>query len=93
MAKYKKNARVRLALGSEVVMMGFSPDSIGTVVRRALTGATDFTHYTWGYVKPAVADQSPSVKSVGITGQLTGSRADLIVADDIEVLNNAFTQK
>lgn len=43
-------------------------------------------------VRPAVADQSPSVKSVGITGQLTGSRADLIVADDIEVLNNAFTQ-
>ena len=43
-------------------------------------------------VNPAVADQSPSVKSVGITGQLTGSRADLIVADDIEVLNNAFTQ-
>ncbi len=43
-------------------------------------------------VGPAVADQSPSVKSVGITGQITGSRADLIVADDIEVLNNAFTQ-
>lgn len=43
-------------------------------------------------VGPAIADQSPSVKSVGITGQLTGSRADLIVADDIEVLNNAFTQ-
>lgn len=43
-------------------------------------------------VGPAIADQSPSVKSVGITGQITGSRADLIVADDIEVLNNAFTQ-
>jgi len=43
-------------------------------------------------VKPAKADQSASVKSVGITGQLTGSRADLIIADDIEVLNNAFTQ-
>lgn len=43
-------------------------------------------------VGPAIADQSPSVKSVGITGQLTGSRADLIVADDIEVLNNAYTQ-
>lgn len=43
-------------------------------------------------VRPAVADQSPSVKSVGITGQLTGSRADLIIADDIEVLNNVFTQ-
>lgn len=43
-------------------------------------------------VGPATASQSPSVKSVGITGQLTGSRADVIVADDIEVLNNAFTQ-
>lgn len=43
-------------------------------------------------VGPAIADQSPSVKSVGITGQITGSRADMIVADDIEVLNNAFTQ-
>jgi hypothetical protein len=38
--------------------------------------------------KPA---QSPSVKSVGIGGQLTGSRADLIVADDIEVPNNSAT--
>jgi hypothetical protein len=42
-------------------------------------------------VGPAVADQSPSVKSVGITGQLTGSRADEIIADDVEVLNNAAT--
>ena len=42
-------------------------------------------------VGPAVADQSPSVKSVGITGQLTGSRADIIIADDVEVLNNAAT--
>ena len=43
-------------------------------------------------VGPAMASQSASVKSVGITGQLTGSRADLIIADDIEVLNNAYTQ-
>ena len=35
-------------------------------------------------VGPAAASHSPSVKSVGITGQLAGSRADLIVADDIE---------
>ena len=42
-------------------------------------------------VGPAIADQSPSVKSVGITGQLTGSRADEIIADDVEVLNNAAT--
>ena len=42
-------------------------------------------------VGPATADQSPSVKSVGITGQLTGTRADIIIADDVEVLNNAAT--
>lgn len=43
-------------------------------------------------VGPAKPDQSPSVKSVGITGQLTGSRADVIVADDIEVPHNSDTQ-
>lgn len=43
-------------------------------------------------VGPARADQSPSVKSVGITGQLTGSRADVIIADDIEVTGNSATQ-
>ncbi len=43
-------------------------------------------------VGPARASHSPSVKSVGITGQLTGSRADVIVADDIESLNNSMTQ-
>ena len=43
-------------------------------------------------VAPAKASHSPSVKSVGITGQLAGSRADIIVADDIEVPNNSATQ-
>lgn len=33
----------------------------------------------------------PSVKSVGITSQLTGSRADVIIADDIEIPNNSGT--
>jgi hypothetical protein len=36
--------------------------------------------------------QAPSVKSVGITGQLTGSRADLLVLDDIEVPGNSMTE-
>lgn len=36
--------------------------------------------------------QAPSVKSVGITGQLTGSRADLIIADDVEVPSNSMTE-
>ena len=43
-------------------------------------------------VGQALADHSPSVKSVGITGQLTGSRADIIVADDIETPGNSATQ-
>ena len=43
-------------------------------------------------VGPAMASHAPSVKSVGITGQLAGSRADLIVADDVEVPNNSMTQ-
>lgn len=40
----------------------------------------------------AVPDISPSVKSVGITGQITGTRADLLIADDVEVPNNSGTQ-
>ena len=43
-------------------------------------------------VAPATASHAPSVKSMGITGQLTGSRADLIIADDVESANNSQTQ-
>ena len=43
-------------------------------------------------VGTAVPDISPSIKSVGISGQLTGSRADLLIADDVEVANNSGTQ-
>lgn len=40
----------------------------------------------------AKADISPSVKSVGITGQITGTRGDLIISDDVEVPKNSGTQ-
>tara|TARA_R110001592_G_scaffold358828_2_gene664264 strand:- start:542 stop:2173 length:1632 start_codon:yes stop_codon:yes gene_type:complete len=43
-------------------------------------------------VAPATASHAPSVKSMGITGQLTGSRADIIIADDVESANNSQTQ-
>ena len=43
-------------------------------------------------VAPALASHQPSVKSLGITSQLTGSRADLIIADDIETSGNTQTQ-
>jgi hypothetical protein len=42
-----------------------------------------------GDIAPAHA---PSVKSAGITGQITGSRADLIIADDVEVIDNSATE-
>lgn len=40
------------ALPDGVVMMGFSPESIGTVVRRALTSAQGFLDYEWQYLAP-----------------------------------------
>lgn len=42
-------------------------------------------------VGPSVPSKDPSVKSLGIFGQLTGSRADLIIADDVETPNTAGT--
>lgn len=47
------------------------------------------TQYDVGVATP---DPSPSVKAVGITGQLTGTRSDLIIGDDIEVTQNSDTQ-
>lgn len=44
---------VRSALPDDVVMMGFSPEAIGTVVRRALTGAQSFLDFEWEYLAPA----------------------------------------
>lgn len=44
-------------------------------------------HYTLKGV-----DKSPSVACIGITGNLAGKRADLLVADDIESKKNSQTQ-
>ena len=43
-------------------------------------------------VGPAPASHAPSVVSKGITSQITGARADLIIADDVESLTNSATQ-
>lgn len=43
-------------------------------------------------VGPSDPHQAPSVRSVGITGQLTGGRATIIIADDVEVPKNSLTQ-
>lgn len=42
-------------------------------------------------VGPSEPHQAPSVRSVGISGQLTGGRASIIVADDVESPKNALT--
>jgi hypothetical protein len=42
-------------------------------------------------VGPAPAAHAPSVRSVGVMGQMTGGRADEIIADDVEVPNNSDT--
>lgn len=48
----------------------------------------------WSFdVNGASISQSPSVKAAGITGQITGSRATFIVADDIEVTDNSRTEE
>lgn len=42
-------------------------------------------------VGPAEPDQTPSVFARGIDSQLTGGRADIIISDDVEVMNNSTT--
>lgn len=43
-------------------------------------------------VGPARPAQAPSVRAVGVTGQMTGGRASKVVFDDIEVPNNSLTE-
>lgn len=43
-------------------------------------------------VGPANASVTPSVSCVGITGQLTGGRATIVVSDDVEVPKNSYTE-
>jgi hypothetical protein len=43
-------------------------------------------------VGPASPSQTPSVRAGGIFSQITGSRADLIIPDDVEVPNNSESQ-
>ena len=43
-------------------------------------------------VGPAVVEQSPSVRSMGIMGSLTGQRCSCAILDDIEILSNSITQ-
>lgn len=77
-------------------------DSFSTFTKRLITEIPELAHLKPGKddrdsnimfdVGPAQASHSPSVKSVGVTGQMTGSRANYIIADDVETPSNALTQ-
>jgi len=43
-------------------------------------------------VAPARNAHAPSVLAAGISGQITGTRADIIIADDVEIPNNSATE-
>lgn len=43
-------------------------------------------------VGPARPNKQASVVALGITGQLAGNRADLVIPDDVEIPNNSLTQ-
>lgn len=47
-------------------------------------------HFDVHYTLKGV-DKSPSVACIGITGNLQGKRADLLIADDIESMKNSLT--
>lgn len=76
-------------------------DTFSTFVKQIINGMPLCEHLIAGPgqrnsnvlfdVGPARPSRDPSVKSVGITGQLTGSRADIIIPDDIEVPKNSYT--
>ena len=42
-------------------------------------------------VGPATPHQSPSMRGAGISGQMAGSRADVIIPDDVEIPSNSMT--
>lgn len=44
-------------------------------------------------VAPCKVEQAPSVRAVGITGRITGSRADIILFDDVESIENSTSHK
>lgn len=54
---------------------------------------TDEQRNTVSYfdVYGAAPAEAPSVRAAGITGQITGARASLIIADDVEIPKNALT--
>lgn len=98
----KPSTRVLIVSGGET-----QASEVATLVVRLITtwdifeylrpdrSAGDRTSITDGfdvhYALRGVIDKSPSVACVGITAQLQGKRADLLIPDDIETTKNGLT--
>ena len=61
-------AAVRAALDESVVLIGVTPEAIGTVVRRAVTGARDWRAYDWTILHPGPL---PALEHVALDQVLT----------------------
>lgn len=99
----KPSTRVLIVSGGET-----QASEVATLIVRLITtweifeylrpdrAAGDRTSITDGfdvhYALRGVIDKSPSVACVGITAQLQGKRADLLIPDDIETTKNGLTQ-
>lgn len=99
----KPSTRVLIVSGGET-----QASEVATLVVKLITmwdifeylrpdrSAGDRTSITDGfdvhYALRGVIDKSPSVACVGITAQLQGKRADLLIPDDIETTKNGLTQ-
>jgi len=58
------------------------------VLRPGPKDKSSAVHFDFGPARPS---KDASLKSVGITGQITSSRADLIIVDDVEIPKNSYT--
>jgi hypothetical protein len=67
-----------------------SGDAVPWASLKAKSGQRDSTMLF--DVGPAMPSKDPSLIALGINGQLAGSRADLLLFDDVEVPNNSETE-
>lgn len=72
-----------------------------SLVKQLITGMPILNHLSPGKgqrdsvlsfdVGPATPAKDPSLNVAGISGQITGGRADFIIPDDVEILSNSAT--
>ena len=61
------------------------------ILKHMAPGSKDRQSSTSLDIRGVQPDQAPSLSAKGVNGQITGSRADIIVADDVETSENSLT--